>query len=267
MPRHTQRFWTTEEIERLRVLFMEERVSQRKIAKMIGRTEGSVSGQLKRCGFLQGRYSGWSDEDIKKLRELWCERGASGSQIGALLGRSRSAVLGKLHRMRLTSGRPNKKNGYIKRVCVGNSVLKPKKVAYWNGYRLHHLKKYIDEGKNSFEISELFEGKISAAGIRAAASKYFDGMGGASRRSNAQIHRPEKEHPEEMRRVTLHDLGKTDCRYPLWGPERRGGHYCGNPTEGGPYCTHHTPVAYIPGTATRKRNWEKQIDTAEKKYQ
>ncbi len=76
-----------------------------------------------------------------------------------------------------------------------------------------------------------------------------------------------KENPDEMRAVVTAALGVSDCRYPLWGPEQRSGHHCGNPTnDGSPYCEHHMRVAYVPGTALGKKNWLGKIDMAAKKY-
>ena len=51
--------------------------------------------------------------------------------------------------------------------------------------------------------------------------------------------------PAPNGRVTLLDLKKNMCRWPIGDPMEKGFHFCGRrKSPGGPYCEHHAAIAY-----------------------
>jgi len=57
--------------------------------------------------------------------------------------------------------------------------------------------------------------------------------------------------PEIVSGISMAELKPHECLYPLGGPKDPPKFFCGERTDGGPYCTKHRRVAYIKNSARR----------------
>jgi len=167
----------------------------------------------------------WTDEIVEQLRQHWIE-GKSASMIASLLGHglSRNAVIGKVHRLGL-AGRA-----------------KPPTSA---GAR-----------PSSSQTRAL---RAAAPSPSPVAPRVVRGATALAIAPRAQ---PEAE-PETYEsvvlpmslRVTIVELKKAMCRWPLGDPTSPDFRYCGSPAPNGPYCPHHGRLAYqAPQERRRERD-------------
>ena len=61
-------------------------------------------------------------------------------------------------------------------------------------------------------------------------------------------------------RVTIVELKEAMCRWPLGDPTSPDFRYCGSPASSGPYCAHHSGLAYQPAQERRReRDRERRL--------
>ncbi|MFZ1964027.1 MAG: GcrA family cell cycle regulator [Roseiarcus sp.] len=169
----------------------------------------------------------WTDERVELLRQLWLD-GRSASQISAQLGHglTRNAVIGKVHRL-----------GLAGRAKSPSSAASPPRPA---------------------PAQRVAPRSSSGSGARAAV-----------RGNTALMLSPEPMleslpafHEDVVvpmsLRVTIVELKEAMCRWPLGDPASSEFRYCGSPSSGaGPYCAHHSKLAYQP-VQDRRRERERE---------
>lgn len=155
----------------------------------------------------------WTDERVELLKKLWAD-GLSASQIaGELGGITRNAVIGKVHRLGL-SGRAK---------SPSSSTPRPRKAR---------------------PASHMV--RVSRPAVRGNTALAYD------YEAEAEPELVEAVIPLEQRR-TLVQLTDATCRWPVGDPGSQDFFFCGGPTkEDGPYCTHHSRVAYQPAADRRR---------------
>jgi GcrA cell cycle regulator len=156
----------------------------------------------------------WTDERVELLKKLWAD-GLSASQIaGELGGITRNAVIGKVHRLGL-SGRAK---------SPSSSAPRPRKA------RAPHML------------------RVQRPSIR-----------GNTALAHAYDYEAEPE-PELLdnvipigQRRTLLQLTEDTCRWPIGDPGTPEFFFCGGQSvTSGPYCSHHSRVAYQPVNDRRR---------------
>mgnify|MGYP001029224883 CR=1 FL=1 len=155
----------------------------------------------------------WTDERVELLKKLWAD-GLSASQIaGELGGITRNAVIGKVHRLGL-SGRAK---------SPSSSAPRPRKAR---------------------PASHMV--RVSRPAVRGNTALAYD------YEVEAEPELVEAVIPLEQRR-TLVQLTDATCRWPVGDPGSADFFFCGGQTkEDGPYCTHHSRVAYQPAADRRR---------------
>lgn len=155
----------------------------------------------------------WTDERVELLKKLWAD-GLSASQIaGELGGITRNAVIGKVHRLGL-SGRAK---------SPSSSAPRPRKTR---------------------PASHMV--RVSRPAVRGNTALAYD------YEAEAEPELVEAVIPLEQRR-TLVQLTDATCRWPVGDPGSADFFFCGGPSkEDGPYCTHHSRVAYQPAADRRR---------------
>ncbi len=155
----------------------------------------------------------WTDERVELLKKLWAD-GLSASQIaGELGGITRNAVIGKVHRLGL-SGRAK---------SPSSTSPRPRKAR---------------SSSHMLRVS-----RNSMRGNTALAYDYDN---------EPEPELIEKLIPVEQRR-TLLELTEATCRWPVGDPGSPEFFFCGGQTAGtGPYCSHHSRVAYQPPSERRR---------------
>ena len=169
----------------------------------------------------------WTDERVELLRQLWLD-GRSASQISAQLGHglTRNAVIGKIHRLGLA-------------------------------------------GRAKSPLSAVSPPRPTPTPRLAPRSSPGGGARAAVRGNTALILSPEPMletrpvfHEDVVvpmsLRVTIVELKEAMCRWPLGDPTSSEFRYCGSPAAGGgPYCAHHSKLAYQP-VQERRRERERE---------
>ena len=161
----------------------------------------------------------WTDERVELLRKLWIE-GLSASRIAAELagGVTRNAVIGKVHRLGL-SGRVKAIAGDASGRARPNAA-KPDPTA----------RPPVAQGVAAAMLPDnavaLHVGPLPLPQIRRAGDAMIPLTGN----------------------VTIMDLRESMCRWPVGDPSSTEFRYCGSkaPIGGGPYCAHHSRMAYQP---------------------
>ena len=162
----------------------------------------------------------WTDERVELLRRLWVE-GLSAAQVAAELGAgiTRNAVIGKIHRLGLaerakTSSAPRPRAPRAPRA----------------------------QGGEARPQAPVVMGNVALALAPNAIVAY------------APL--PEEENVIPISaRVTLMELRELMCRWPLGDPTAAEFRFCGakSPSGSGPYCCHHSRIAYQPAQDRRRQ--------------
>ena len=166
----------------------------------------------------------WTDERVEVLKKLWSD-GLSASQIAAKLGDvTRNAVIGKVHRLGL-QGRATTSRIRMARPR-SNIALFPARSAQVQ---------YRTFGNAALKIA------VEPLERRAATIIPLRAL-------------PELEAAPDLV-VTLAELTETMCHWPVGDPLEEGFHFCGRRKDfGGPYCKHHSALAYNPVARRRRVN-------------
>ena len=161
----------------------------------------------------------WTDERVELLRQHWIE-GKSASQIAGLLGHglTRNAVIGKVHRLGL-AGRAKAPSSAAPRPrqAPQQRIATPRPAA---APRMVH-------GATALAVSPLTVTDEEAEAFESVVL------------------------PMSLR-VTIVDLKEAMCRWPLGDPTSPDFRYCGSPSMDGPYCAHHSRLAYQPAHDRRR---------------
>ena len=176
----------------------------------------------------------WTEERVELLRKLWSD-GLSASQVAAELGPgiTRNAVIGKIHRLGLAeraktaaAPRPRGAKAAAPRPATVGAAPRAGGHAHGNGHGSVH-------------------GAVLGNVALALAPQTM-----AVARVN-----PEEEVVIPMtERVTLMELRESMCRWPMGDPTTPEFRFCGarTPIGGGPYCDHHSRIAYQPAQDRRR---------------
>ncbi len=172
---------------------------------------------------LEQSAMNWTDERVDMLRKLWAE-GLSASQIAAQLGSvTRNAVIGKVHRLKLSSrGRP------------ASAPVKPKKqpAAPRSAARAASVIRHVTTSVGATALATQFETEPVA--------RY-------------QLRPIENVVVPISRRLKLVQLSERTCKWPNGDQLTEDFSFCGNDsTEGGPYCTYHSRLAFQPAAERRR---------------
>jgi GcrA cell cycle regulator len=160
----------------------------------------------------------WTDDRVEQLKKLW-ESGLSASQIAAELGNiTRNAVIGKVHRLGL-SGRAK---------SPSSSAPRPRKVR--PAQHMMRISRPMARGNTA--LAHAYEVEAEPDPIA------FDNVV-----------------PMNQRR-TLLELTEDTCHWPVGDPGSTEFFFCGGKALGGPYCAHHSRIAYQPA-ADRRRSQPK----------
>jgi GcrA cell cycle regulator len=174
-----------------------------------------------------GQDSGWTDDRIEMLKRLAVD-GLSASQIACELGGvTRNAVLGKLDRLglrlmrssggRLPPGERARREAERKRAKRAERGAKPRR------------RRSLGEAKP--------ERKLTRDERMAAVAERQDRF--------ACEALPYMTDEQRARTVTLLDLGRGQCHWPLGDPQREDFRFCGGAAEPErPYCLDHCRIAY-----------------------
>ncbi len=171
----------------------------------------------------------WTDERVEQLRQLWTE-GKSASHIANLLGHglTRNAVIGKVHRLGL-AGRAK---------APVSAPARPRASSPHSGAhrsatpRAASAPPRVVRGATALAIAPLAETE-----------------------AEPEIH--ESVVLPMSLRVTIVELKEAMCRWPLGDPTSPDFRYCGSPAVNGPYCAHHSRLAYQP-VQDRRRERDRQ---------
>lgn len=162
----------------------------------------------------------WTEERIGVLRQMWMVHGCAASEIAAALGDgiSRNAVIGKLGRLGLlgSSAKPVQKAAVVARSRAGNKGQPRAQAAAERVRRRQAHAETLRERQDAFE----------ADGVALLKTAAWAPLPGTTP-------------------VSLLDLGRDQCRWPIGEVGAPGFGYCGAPArEGGPYCAHHHARAH-----------------------
>jgi GcrA cell cycle regulator len=165
----------------------------------------------------------WTDEIVEQLKQHWID-GKSASQIASLLGDglTRNAVIGKVHRLGL-AGRAKTPSANAQR---------PRRATAQPAHR-------VAGPRIAVPVARMVRGATALA---------------IAPETLAELEPPEFESvvvPMSLR-VTIVELKESMCRWPLGDPATSEFRYCGSPTGSGPYCTHHSVMAYQPVQERRR---------------
>ena len=157
----------------------------------------------------------------------------------------------------------------------------------WTDERVEQLKQHWLEGKSASQIASLLGhglsrnaviGKVHRLGLAGRAKSPGSGSSrprpsaprivrGATALAIAPQPLSEAEHqtfesvvlPMSLR-VTIVELKEAMCRWPLGDPASPDFRYCGSPAPSGPYCAHHSGLAYQPAQERRReRDRERRL--------
>ena len=162
----------------------------------------------------------WTDERVGLLRRLWIE-GLSASRIAAELagGVTRNAVIGKVHRLGLSGRNKGIVNATPARVRGTLKTVAPP------------TRSPIAQGAVTLMMRADNTIAIHAGAL---------GL--------AQTHPSGDNIVPLAETVTIMDLRESMCRWPVGDPSSSEFRYCGSkaPIGEGPYCAHHSRMAYQP---------------------
>jgi len=152
----------------------------------------------------------WSDERVTRLRAMVAEGGSAAAIAEALGGVSRNGVIGKAHRLGLSFGLPR----------GGEGCSLARQAAQGAAIKVRQPPRPRPERREAVALPPAPE-------IEPTPKAWPKPVG-----------------PEARALVEL-DLIR-QCRMPLWGPDERGGLYCGKPVlaEGKPWCGHCAALVY-----------------------
>ncbi len=174
----------------------------------------------------------WTDERVELLRQLWLD-GKSASQISAQLGHglTRNAVIGKVHRLGL-AGRAKTPTPAAPAPRPASAPRAATRPAQSSGPAIHAAAPMRGNTALAVESEPLIETR--------------------------PVFLDEEDVVVPMSlRVTIVELREAMCRWPLGDPSSQEFRYCGSPSSGtGPYCTHHSQLAYQP-VQDRRRERER----------
>lgn len=171
----------------------------------------------------------WTDERVETLRKMWVD-GFSASQIAGELGGgvTRNAVIGKVHRLGLSGTRAKAPTQAMRtRPLQAKTAMRP----------------------NTPHAAPLLRG--ATALVRAA----------------QPFQQPCEKLASDIvvdisERVTIMDLRDTMCRWPLGDPTSAEFRFCGGVSrEIGPYCAHHSRIAYQPAQDRRRERERRMLRT------
>ncbi len=159
----------------------------------------------------------WTDERVELLRQHWTE-GKSASQIAGLLGHglTRNAIIGKVHRLGL-AGRAKAPGSSAPRPRPAQAP-RPQAVRPAPQPRVHGATALAMAPAQVEDEAEALESVVLPMSLR----------------------------------VTIVDLRETMCKWPLGDPTSPEFRYCGSTCANGPYCAHHSRMAYQPAHDRRR---------------
>src|SRR4051812_39810725 len=168
----------------------------------------------------------WTDERVELLKKLWAD-GLSASVIATELGGvTRNAVIGKVHRLGL-SGRAKAPAPQPPRRA------KPTRAP---SHPLRTAPSVHGNAALAVEIVPVAEPKPEAEATPRPTQDVVIAL---------------------SERVTIMELREQMCRWPLGDPGREDFRFCGGRSSpGGPYCLHHSALAYQP-VLDRRRDRER----------
>ncbi|MBV8104668.1 MAG: GcrA cell cycle regulator [Hyphomicrobiales bacterium] len=174
----------------------------------------------------------WTDERVEQLKQHWLE-GKSASQIASLLGNglTRNAIIGKVHRLGLAGRAKSPSSG----------VSRPRQSPPQHGQR---------------RVSSPRAPSVAPRIVRGATALAINPL---------PLTATEPEPFESVvlpmsLRVTIVELKEAMCRWPLGDPTSPDFRYCGSPVSSGPYCAHHSGLAYQPAQERRReRDRERRL--------
>ncbi len=189
----------------------------------------------------------WTDQEVDTLKDLWGQ-GLSASQIGKILGKTRNAVIGKAHRLKLAS-RPSP----IKKVAnkatadkKSSTAAKPKETRKKTTAKKSDAAKTAKKATQSdiAKVAESLESKEERAKIILARLEKTRRMAEeAAAEHKAVDSKPQLLPPGGG--ITIMELTRNTCRWPIGDPRHPGFRYCGQKTVGGSaYCGHHLEMAF-----------------------
>jgi GcrA cell cycle regulator len=169
----------------------------------------------------------WTDERVELLRKLWLD-GLSASRIAAELagGVTRNAVIGKVHRLGL-SGRVKAQTSTQTMRRLNKPAVSSARAAVSAAPRAAALQV---RGNVALAIHEVAPAPL--------VQRSFD---------DNVVSMTEN--------VTIMELRESMCRWPVGDPSSPDFRYCGGkaPIGEGPYCKHHSRMAYQPSQDRRHR--------------
>jgi len=172
----------------------------------------------------------WTDERVELLRKLWLD-GLSASRIAAELagGVTRNAVIGKVHRLGLSG-----------RVKPQTSVATSR----------HRATKPVASAPTRAPMSPMAQRAV-AMPIRGNTALALQ-----ERPAAMPMQRTQEDNVVPMtENVTIMELRESMCRWPVGDPSSSEFRYCGGkaPIGEGPYCKHHSRMAYQPVQDRRRK--------------
>lgn len=212
----------------------------------------------------------WTEERIAELRRL-ADQGLSGGEIAAAIGASRCATISKLYREGIWA-KGSRHQPTVKATPSANSSPQA-----WQPEEDEQLRELASEGVMFTRIGAILGRSRKAVSARAKliGVQNLSKTIGKSRKEQERkiantatstwgrraviarsIARGELEPyeatdlpPEPARpTVSLHDLQRDHCRWPIGDPASPDFGFCGDTIrdEYVPYCTHHCRIAYVP---------------------
>jgi GcrA cell cycle regulator len=156
----------------------------------------------------------WTDERVELLKKLWSD-GLSASQIAAELGGiTRNAVIGKVHRLGL-SGRAKSPSSTAPRQRKARA-------------HPHMMRVARPAMRGNTALAQAFDYEVEAE------PELVDNVIPLGQRRN------------------ILELTEDTCRWPIGDPSSADFFFCGGQTSTGPYCGHHSRVAYQPAGDRRR---------------
>ncbi len=151
----------------------------------------------------------------------------------------------------------------------------------WTEERVEELKKLWSEGHSASQIAARMGGvtrnavigKVHRLGLSGRAAPAKPKAVTVEREPVVQAAAPSQPAPERepapvrsvlrdlppisdinAGRLTVSNIGSSDCKWPIGDPASDDFHFCGQPSTGGkPYCAYHAQLAFQPSTHKRER--------------
>jgi GcrA cell cycle regulator len=211
---------------RMALLEFSTRVSSTPVVPAQRRIVDSVDGRFEQTAW-RSKMS-WTEERVELLRKLWGD-GLSASQVAAELGPgiTRNAVIGKIHRLGLAERAKTAAAPRPRSAVKGAAARQPAPAQI-----------------------------VAAAAPRAGGHAVHGNVALAYAPQAMVVARvaPEDVVIPLSERVTLMELRESMCRWPMGDPTTPEFRFCGakSPIGAGPYCAHHSRVAYQPAQDRRR---------------